>query len=91
MKLIIDVPEEVYDCLKGIAEDTTSLDPYSLADIIVNKSKPYEERPHGKWINETKITDMRMFFRCSRCNAYNDKRSNFCPDCGADMRGGAKK
>lgn len=54
MKLIIDVPEEVYDCLKGIAEDTTSLDPYSLADIIVNKSKPLDDlRPQGEWIPVT--------------------------------------
>ena len=53
MKLIIDVPEEVYEALKGIAEDATSLDPYSLADIIVNKSKPYGDRPHGEWIPVT--------------------------------------
>lgn len=50
MKLIFDIPEEVYEAIKGIAEDATSLDPYSLADIIVNKSQPYEERPNGKWI-----------------------------------------
>jgi hypothetical protein len=53
MKLIIDVPEEVYEALKGIAEDTISLDPYSLADIIVNKSKPYGDRTKGKWIPVT--------------------------------------
>ena len=66
MKLIIDVPEEVYDCLKGIAEDTTSLDPYSLADIIVNKSKPYEERPQGEWIEMTDNHGHSSYF-CSRC------------------------
>ena len=53
MKLIIDVPEEVYEALKSIAKDATSLDPYSLADIIVNKSKPYGDRPHGEWIPVT--------------------------------------
>lgn len=42
MKLIIDIPEEVYDALKGITENVGSLDPYSLADIIVNRSKPID-------------------------------------------------
>ena len=42
MKFIIDIPEEVYDALKGITENVGSLDPYSLADIIVNKGKPLD-------------------------------------------------
>lgn len=92
MKLIIDVPEEVYDCLKGIAEDTTSLDPYSLADIIVNKSKPYEERPQGKWIEVPVKRDILypngIKYVCSACkidNCYG--KPPFCMWCGADMRG----
>lgn len=48
-----------------------------------------EERPHGEWkvihnaLGETK-------YKCSQCQHYvrsgDDK--NFCPNCGADMRGG---
>ena len=51
MKIVIDVPEEVYEALKSITEDATSLDPYSLADIIVNKSKPLDDLSlQSEWI-----------------------------------------
>ena len=94
MKLIIDVPEEVYECLKDIAEDTTSLDPYSLADIIVNKSKPYEERPQGEWISDWRDDLDAMSkrgWKCSCCSwrtSYGTPR--FCMNCGAEMKDGAK-
>lgn len=29
----------------------------------------------------------RRCYRCSRCNKENAVRRNFCPNCGADMRG----
>ena len=41
MKLIIDVPEETFNCLKNMVE-AECVDPYSLADIIVNRSKPVD-------------------------------------------------
>ena len=25
-------------------------------------------------------------YRCSKCNAHKIEKSNFCPECGADMR-----
>lgn len=38
-------------------------------------------RPHGNWI----------FSRCDKCGAYhNGMYRNFCPNCGADMKGGAE-
>lgn len=39
MKLIIDIPEETFTCLKNMIE-AECVDPYSLADIIVNKGTP---------------------------------------------------
>lgn len=30
------------------------------------------------------------FFRCSACKKWNDKPTNFCPRCGAKMKGGVK-
>ena len=40
-----------------------------------------EERKQGTWI----------FSRCDKCDAYHDgKYRNFCPNCGADMRGDAE-
>lgn len=41
-----------------------------------------EERPQGKWIT----TWERGIFQCSCCHGMSVK-CNFCPNCGADMRG----
>ena len=45
------------------------------------------ERKKGKWIHDNPNS-----FKCSRCNKYLDigcgnMKMNFCPNCGADMRG----
>ena len=48
---------------------------------------PTVERPHGEWENCGGI----FCARCSVCKevAY-ETAGNFCPNCGADMRGEAK-
>lgn len=46
-----------------------------------------EERPHGEWIEGS------QGYFCSNCNEY-DKfyfDHNFCPICGARMKGGDEK
>ena len=50
------------------------------------------ERPQGEWIIDG------HHIRCNKCNDYicntdregNKIPDNFCPNCGADMRGGAE-
>lgn len=47
------------------------------------------ERKKGQWISELK-DDGDSLLRCSICNypvSYFWGRTNFCPECGADMRG----
>ena len=47
------------------------------------------ERKKGKWISELK-DDGDSLLRCSICNypvSYFWGRTNFCPECGADLRG----
>jgi len=39
------------------------------------------EVKHGEWVGYN------FDFYCSNCNRYHTVRSNFCPHCGADMRG----
>lgn len=39
---------------------------------------PESLRPKGKWIDGMK---------CSECGQVDFTKPNFCPDCGADMRG----
>ena len=40
------------------------------------------ERKHGKWIFTGDST-----WNCSVCDEYVLSASNYCPNCGADMRG----
>lgn len=49
------------------------------------------EREKGEWIE--KVDDYGTYkcvdgYHCSICHGYNDYKENFCPNCGADMRGG---
>ena len=47
------------------------------------------ERKKGKWISELK-EDGDSLLRCSICNypvSYFWGRTNFCPECGGDLRG----
>lgn len=49
---------------------------------------------HGRWI--LKILpigggDKIRSYLCSECDRYANMKFDYCPNCGADMRGGAKK
>ena len=50
-------------------------------------------RPQGEWIKEDLVTG-RYRHQCNVCGFYQpifgNYTTNFCPDCGADMRGGKK-
>ena len=67
--------------------------PWILARI--NEAPTVEARPSGKWRKYEDI-DCVEFIKCSVCggifydgdNDTFDRPYNFCPNCGADMRGG---
>lgn len=44
------------------------------------------ENKHGKWIFDD-FDDDRFPYQCSECEAWARTNHNFCPNCGADMRG----
>lgn len=50
-----------------------------------------EERKTGKWkkVSASRyVTSVRRYaYKCSECGDIYDLYSNFCPNCGADMRG----
>ncbi len=95
MKRVIDIPDEIYDDIEHgyICSE--------YADILIQlipSSKPYEERPQGKWVFDGVYCDENNPFdsdvyHCNLC-----KRSimtaclrpedlfPFC-HCGAEMRG----
>lgn len=76
MKVVIDIPEI----------PTNDKQRWALAH-----GTPYEERPHGEWVKDF---NMNKAIVCSECGEeawYKEYRgwvtkSNFCPNCGADMR-----
>lgn len=81
-KDVLDLP----DCYNGFS------DTYDKACIIgvIDEQPTIEERKKGKWIIDGECVD------CSVCRhdkwsrvPFEDlvKRFNFCPNCGADMRG----
>ena len=58
---------------------------------IINDAPTIEERKKGKWIP---VMNGRGGHCCNRCNGYapsyrngDEHLSDFCPNCGADMRG----
>lgn len=66
------------------------------ADIRLRSVPAADARPNipGKWIRENNPSyspfddSSEYLYRCSQCEAYNNRESAFCPDCGAQMRGG---
>lgn len=57
-----------------------------LGDIyIFKKCDPENIRPHGKWIKAKG-----GYVRCNLCHKAGCFGYRFCPNCGAEMKGGAE-
>ena len=41
----------------------------------------YRKQSEGEWIGD-------WDYECSVCHEYHDFKTNFCPNCGAKMKGG---
>lgn len=87
MEIIID--KDVLEC-NSIHEELL----YLLKKVDAVLAEKIDEQPtieapnvvHGEW---TKIYGSCMYvfsFRCSECNKLVEFDTNFCPNCGADMR-----
>lgn len=89
MKIIIDIPDHIYEHAKNCSED--SYDEWDAMRAIA-KGLPYEERPHGEWIEQFDVKTQYYTCTCSVCGDTHRLlinyflESNFCPNCGADMR-----
>lgn len=59
-----------------------------FADAL--KDVPEVKQKHGQWIRDNLIDKrapgLRRYF-CTCCSTYYDSRPNYCPNCGAAMRG----
>ena len=74
------------DCYNGFS------DTYDKACIIgvIDEQPTIEERKTGKWIRKKSVIDCATFVgeECSECGYFKSMgHANFCPNCGADMRG----
>ena len=66
---------------------------YDADAITMNGVKIFNQFPaadvepvrHGRWLCVD--TDTEQFFLCNRCKKKEYWESNYCPNCGADMRG----
>lgn len=58
-------------------------------EMIENAPTVQADRPHGEWIFNPKDAIELMFTKpkCSKCGFESADGGNFCPNCGADMRG----
>ena len=82
MKMVIDMPDEMYDTInRGIYSST--YDGKKIRDIVMNGT-PLKK---GEWILQSngkcKLEYAR--FKCSNCNKITFEESNYCPRCGAEM------
>ena len=85
MKLIIDIPNEVYDWhVNGFPDEE---DAVRLLDIVKN-GPPL---PKGHWINTPDYLTCAYgcigYVKCSECGEDSLEEGDFCPNCGAYMGG----
>ena len=83
----IDNAPTVEDCSLEIARKSLEL------GRRIGKLEGKGERPQGEWIKWNFKTFGAMGdweYKCSNCEKVYGGEYNFCPNCGADMKGGAK-
>ena len=70
--------------------DAIPLEDYKSMERTVNKlAKAIAEAEpikHGHWEDEQR--GRWIYARCGLCGTVHNVRTNYCPNCGADMRGG---
>ena len=64
---------------------------YKMFENAIKDAPTIEERKTGEWIRKISVVDCATFVgdECSQCGYFKSMgQANFCPNCGADMRGG---
>lgn len=77
---------EAIEILKGAQPSYTDEEVQKMQDL------EQAERKKGKWLHKSKqlaALNTAWWYECSICgyHAFNGMRTDFCPNCGADMRG----
>ena len=80
-------------CMTLVAEisDGVIFESISIDEDGIRFTKKQSERKKGKWLKaygDHEAFGVRPFYRyCSECNESTVWAYNYCPNCGADMRG----
>lgn len=90
MKLEIDIPYYVFDQIK---RENTIKNVLNKVDFAVRNGV---ERPHGEWVSHYEYckkhdcipSGLIAFWWCNQCEQGVEIPTNFCPNCGADMKEG---
>ena len=81
MKVIIDIEPELFKSVVEISQENRYMSDVWLA---VAHGEPYKI---GKWIPNFSLSFGNRGRYCSLCGKVVEFSENFCPNCGADMRG----
>ena len=86
----VEVPENAVNCVLTMfgkcSYNKTGCSDCEIKDKI---RKALKERPQGEWINVIYTNNGCGVGMCNQCSMHKSI-DNFCPNCGADMRGGAE-
>lgn len=78
------------DAIDAIIDNEPTVTP-DMAQVLAYESGKSSERPKGAW-EAFDLTFGRNFYYCTVCKETEDlpptRWFKFCPNCGADMRGG---
>ena len=79
--------------LYGMLEWDNDIERYTLRGLEFGDEIPTIDpeslRPQGRWVNDgVKVPNGVDWYHCSECGKWDvQPLTNYCPDCGADMRG----
>lgn len=84
-QVAIDALHEAYE-----ARNPTQNAIMDKATMVIFRLPPADVRPvkSGRWVYGIVRADIPIPLECSACEWQVTRRTNFCPNCGADMRGG---
>lgn len=90
MSRLIDADAVIEALDSFILDEVTDVHGDTVREIL-ERLPTIEERKIGKWLKaygDHEAFGVRPFYRyCSECNESTVWAYNFCPHCGADMRG----
>lgn len=85
-----DRPKTKGDLIKAFSDELTDEDVIRSEEYAKGYVDGLNDRPKGEWIEPTKIYEPGdPYWECSQCHKaqFMGDGMNFCPNCGADMRG----